>query len=83
MLFADLFADGDNDALPADHRSESERESDWPRAGPAIRRTLPWKGRPNWRRLHHQRRHRTDQGRFRHPALAWIAGHLAAAGEMA
>ena len=26
--FADLFADGDNDALPADHRSESERECD-------------------------------------------------------
>ena len=28
MLFADLFADGDNNALPADHRSESERECD-------------------------------------------------------
>src|SRR6202023_4394006 len=28
MLFADLFADGDDNAFPADHRSESERECD-------------------------------------------------------
>ncbi len=37
------------------------------------------------RRLHHQRRHRADDGRFRHPALAvprQIVHHLAAAGGM-
>src|SRR5208283_5541156 len=28
MLFADLFADGDDDPLPADHCSEPERERD-------------------------------------------------------
>ena len=38
------------------------------------------------RRLHHQRRHRTDQGRLRHTALAMssqIVRHLAATGGMA
>src|SRR6266849_7193017 len=38
------------------------------------------------RRLHHQRRHRADDGRLRHPALAvpsQVVHHLAAAGGMA
>ena len=45
-------------------------------------------GKAAWigRRLHHQRRHRADQGRLRHAALAVpseIMRHLAAAGGMA
>ena len=28
MRLADLFANGDDDAFPADHRAEAERESD-------------------------------------------------------
>src|ERR1700730_18577297 len=59
--------------------------SDWPRAAPAIHRTLLWAAAGIFLRVHHQRRHRTDQRSLRHAAFAVpspIMGHLAAAGGM-
>ena len=67
-------------------RSRDRIASGWPRLAPGILEYFLGKAARIGRRLHHQRRHRADQGRLRHPAFAvpgQIVRHLAAAGGMA